>query len=102
MTDLLVSSLMTDGGLKTSLLAAIKLEVKEKELEETEDKVELDKPSDTLMTEQAQLESETKRAAELSSDVEGDKGRPAIPMLYLVKWPPHPGIIVSSGSRKHC
>lgn len=27
MTDLLVSSLMTDGGLKTSLLAAIKLEV---------------------------------------------------------------------------
>ena len=61
MTDLLVSSFMTDGRLKTSL------EVKEKELEETEDKVGLDKPGDTLMTEHAQLESETKRAAEHSN-----------------------------------
>ena len=61
MIDLLVSSFMTDGRPKTSL------EVKEKELEETEDKVGLDKPGDTLMTEHAQLESETKRAAEHSN-----------------------------------
>ena len=68
MTDLLVSSLMEDGGLKSSLMAAIKLEMKELEdASEKGDKTVIDKPGDTLMTEQAQLESETKRAAELSN-----------------------------------
>ena len=85
MTDLLVSSLMTDGGLKTSLMAAIKLETKELEdrgeKETEEDKLE--RPGDTLMTEQAVLESETKRAAELSSSDE--EKVTAIPLLYLIR-----------------
>ena len=49
MTDLLVSSLMADGGLKTSLLASIKVEMAE--LEKTGEKE--DKEGDTLMTEQS-------------------------------------------------
>ena len=55
MTGLLVSSLMADGGLKTSLLASIKVEMAE--LEKTGEKE--DKEGDTLMTEQAQPESES-------------------------------------------
>ena len=84
MTDLLVSSLMADGGLKTALLAAIKVEVAELEKTgEKEDKVDLDKVGDTLMTEQAQLESESKRAAEVSGSWE--ERTTAIPLLYLVR-----------------
>ena len=83
MTDLLVSSLMADGGLKTSLEAAIKVEIKEMEnSSEKEEKIELEKPGDTLMTEQALMESETKRAAEVSSSCE--ERTAAIPLLYLV------------------
>ena len=83
MTDLLVTSLMADGGLKLSLQAAIKVEIKELEdITEKEDKVDLDK--DTLMTEQAQLESETKRAAEAAGSCD-ERSAAAIPLLYLVR-----------------
>ena len=66
MTGLLVSSLMADGGLKTSLLTAIKVEMAE--LEKTGEKE--DKEGDTLITERAQLESESQRAAEESGRLE--------------------------------
>ena len=87
MTDLLVSSLMADGGLKTSLLAAIKVEMAELEKDggEKEDKTDLDKGYDnTLMTEQAQLESESKRAAEVTGRG-WEERTTAIPLLYLVR-----------------
>ena len=85
MTDLLVSSLMADGGLRTALRGAIRMEVKE--LEEVSEKEgsdgTKDKPfGDELMTEQAQLESETKRAAEAST---WEDRSSTIPLLYLVK-----------------
>ncbi len=95
MTDLLVSSLMADGGLEAALLAAIKIEVQE--LEET--RFEKDKPvevsldllveeddnaEDSHMTEQAQMEAESKRAQECSSRESGHKSS-AIPLLLLVK-----------------
>ena len=85
MTDLLVSSLMADGGLKASLQAAIKVEIRELEDScEKEDKGDLlDKPGEQLMTEQAVLESESKRAAEVSSSWE--ERAAAIPLLYLVR-----------------
>lgn len=69
MTDLLVSSLMADGGLEAALVAAIKVEVRD--IDDFSEKEESDKPlisksaDDALMTEQAQLESETKRAQEV-------------------------------------
>ena len=84
MTDLLVSSLMADGGLKTALKGAIKMEVKEL-TEEAEKGASdgKDKPfGEDLMTEQAQLESESKRAAEVSS---WEDRSSAIPLLYLVR-----------------
>ena len=63
MTDLLVSSLMADGGLEAALMAAIKVEVQdleniffEKELKDKDTNEE-----EPLMTEQAQMESESKR-----------------------------------------
>ena len=70
MTDLLVSSLMADGGLESALMAAIKVEVQdlennffEKELKDkayvASDDIVADQ--ELLMTEQAQLESESKR-----------------------------------------
>ena len=85
MTDLLVSSLMADGGLKTALKGAIRMEIKE--LEEVAEKevseAAKDKPfGEDLMTEQAQLESETKRAAEAST---WEDRSSAIPLLFLVR-----------------
>ncbi|XP_043204412.1 E3 ubiquitin-protein ligase HERC2-like [Amphibalanus amphitrite] len=74
MTDLLVSSLMADGGLETALRAAVKVEVQD--LEEGGEKEVL---LSQMMTEQAQLEAETKR----SQGAGGEK--PPIPLLHLVK-----------------
>jgi len=76
---------MADGGLRTALRGAIRMEVKE--LEEVSEKEgsdgTKDKPfGDELMTEQAQLESETKRAAEAST---WEDRSSTIPLLYLVK-----------------
>ena len=84
MTDLLVSSLMADGGLRAALKAAIRMEIKE--LEEVAEK-DRDKPcysEEDLLTEQAQLESETKRAAAVSTCWEDDRAA-NIPLLYLVR-----------------
>ena len=81
----LVTSLMNDCGLKTSLLAAIKVETKELEDggEKETQEARLERPGDTLMTEQAVLESETNRAAELSASEEEKTA--AIPLLYLIR-----------------
>lgn len=83
MSDLLVSSLMADGGLESAIQAAIKIEVSDLEdCMEKEGDLE-DKPIDSmedLMTEQAQLEAESKRVREVSS-----KKSTAIPLLHLVK-----------------
>ncbi|UYV60264.1 HERC2 [Cordylochernes scorpioides] len=82
MTDLLVRSLMADGGLESSLLTAIKVEnqeleeIKEKEVEE-EDREMM---GEQLMSQQALLEAETKRAQEAS-----DTDDSAIPLLHLIK-----------------
>ncbi len=83
MTDLLVSSLMADGGLRAALKAAIRMEIKE--MEEVAEKA-ADKPysEEELMTDQAQLESETKRAAAVSACWEDDRAA-NIPLLYLVR-----------------
>lgn len=82
MTDLLVSSLMADGGLKTALKGAVRMEIKELE-EEQEKEGGKDKPfGEELMTEQAQLEEESKRAAEAAS---WEDRTSAIPLLYLVR-----------------
>uniref|UniRef100_T1IYS2 HECT-type E3 ubiquitin transferase n=1 Tax=Strigamia maritima TaxID=126957 RepID=T1IYS2_STRMM len=86
MTDLLVSSLMADGGLEIALQAAIKVEVQD--LEEMKEK-ELDKDEcstttgKSLMTEQALLESESKRTQEATASDDG--GSTTIPLLHLVK-----------------
>ena len=71
MTDLLVSSLMADGGLEAALMAAIKVEVQdleniffEKELKDKDTNEE-----EPLMTEQAQMESESKRYHFRSVDI---------------------------------
>ncbi|XP_037077204.1 E3 ubiquitin-protein ligase HERC2-like [Pollicipes pollicipes] len=74
MTDLLVSSLMADGGLETALRAAVKVEVQD--LEEGGEKEVL---LSQMMTEQAQLEAETKRSQSASGQ------KPPIPLLHLVK-----------------
>ena len=77
MTDLLVQSLMADGGLETALQAAIKIEDLDEELE--------DKPED-LMTEQAQMESESKRCTYMQDQDKQDKSKTnSIPLLLLVK-----------------
>ena len=59
MTDLLVSSLMADGGLKTALRGAIKMEVKEltEEAEKGATDSAKDKPftGEELMTEQVRF-----------------------------------------------
>jgi E3 ubiquitin-protein ligase HERC2 len=86
MTDLLVSSLMADGGLEAALLAAIKVEVSDLE-EFCEKEGDRDKPSsdDLLMTEQAQLEAETKRAQEVACYRKGGRKSSVIPLLHLAK-----------------
>ncbi|GAB6021505.1 E3 ubiquitin-protein ligase herc2 [Chamberlinius hualienensis] len=88
MTDLLVGSLMADGGLETALQAAVKAEIQamdEKEEKEMDNESGKDEDATSvahgLMTEQAQLESEVKRAQEATLQ---DKGT-TIPLLYLVK-----------------
>ena len=62
MTDLLVQSLMAEHGLKSALLAAVLVEVKEQEEErekEEGDKRDRDKPvGEPLMTDQAQVMNE--------------------------------------------
>ena len=75
MTDLLVQSLMSDGGLEIALQAAIKIEVLDEELE--------DKPED-LMTEQAQMESESKRCHVLQ---ENSSSSNSIPLLSIMEVP---------------
>ncbi|XP_023218340.1 E3 ubiquitin-protein ligase HERC2-like isoform X1 [Centruroides sculpturatus] len=90
MTELLVGSLMADGGLESSLLAAIKVEIQEME-EIREKEVYRDKDQDKellmttsgeqLMTEQALLESETKRTQQVSHTDDSS----VIPLLHLVK-----------------
>ena len=88
MTDLLVSSLMADGGLETALMAAIKVEVQDLENnffeKELKDKDVTNEAIDQelLMTEQAQLESESKRY--LNQGLNQHKVS-NIPLMLLVK-----------------
>ena len=99
MTDLLVSSLMAGGGLESALSAALKVEAQDLD-DATEKEGDLDKPTesgtleksheDLLMTEQAQMEAETKRtqeAASVASRMFGrsDQNGSSIPLLHLVK-----------------
>ncbi len=96
MTDLLVSSLMADGGLEVALLAAIKAEVRDLEMF-SEKEGDGDKPEDVdlPMTEQAMLEAETKRAQEAAEEAgtfsgggrtrSSAKKASVIPLLHLVK-----------------
>ncbi|XP_022244118.1 E3 ubiquitin-protein ligase HERC2-like isoform X2 [Limulus polyphemus] len=91
MTDLLVGSLMADGGLESSLFTAVKVEIQEiEDLREKE--IDKDKDSDKdahmtssaeqLMTNQALLESATKRTQEASSC---EDSASSIPLLHMVK-----------------
>lgn len=86
MTDLLVSSLMADGGLEIALLTAIKIEVHDIEESSFDEKNEQDKPieDDFLMTEQAQMESESKRCYDHLRPEQQQKAA-SIPLLLLVK-----------------
>ncbi len=100
MTNLLVTSLMADGGLESALLATLKAESRtlDSSAWEKEGESDLaDKPSaDMLMSDLAQLEAETKRTQEhlqearaaagsgSSNLLSGDKVA-AIPLLHLVK-----------------
>ena len=83
MANLLVSSLMADGGLEAALLAAVKAEVSDLEEDFCEKEGDRDKPvlddDDLPMTDQAQLEAETKRAERHT------RGGHAIPLLHLIK-----------------
>lgn len=87
MMDLLVGSLMADGGLESSLQTAIKVEIQD--IEDTREKeCASDKPlskemtssGEQLMSDQALLESEAKRTQLLSED-----SLSTIPLLHLVK-----------------
>ncbi|XP_068082847.1 E3 ubiquitin-protein ligase HERC2 [Anabrus simplex] len=73
MTDLLVSSLMADGGLETALKAAFKVELGG-QLEGNEGKAH--------MSEQALLETESKRAKDAALH---EKHNSTVPLLHLVK-----------------
>ncbi|XP_023713900.1 E3 ubiquitin-protein ligase HERC2 [Cryptotermes secundus] len=73
MTDLLVSSLMADGGLETALKAAFKVELGEHS-ENDERKAH--------MSDQALLETESKRAKDASLR---EKHNSTVPLLHLVK-----------------
>ena len=86
MTDLLVSSLMEKPELKTALLTAIKVEVQD--IEGVEKSVIEDKPldgDDDLLTEQAQLESESKRTLKAVPNAVQKGPHSSIPLLHLVK-----------------
>ncbi|XP_064481734.1 E3 ubiquitin-protein ligase HERC2-like isoform X2 [Ornithodoros turicata] len=86
MTDLLVGSLMADGGLESSLHTAIKVEIQD--LDDLQEKVvlngeiskEMTTSAEQLMSDQALLESETKR-----TQVASDDASSAIPLLHLIK-----------------
>ncbi|XP_054929802.1 E3 ubiquitin-protein ligase HERC2 isoform X6 [Dermacentor andersoni] len=87
MTDLLVGSLMADGGLESSLQTAIKVEIQdiedamEKEtMPDRQLSKEMTSSGEQLMSDQAVLESETKRSQVVSEDASA-----AIPLLHLVK-----------------
>ncbi|KAH6936919.1 hypothetical protein HPB50_024082 [Hyalomma asiaticum] len=87
MTDLLVGSLMADGGLESSLQTAIKVEIQdiedamEKEtMSDRQLSKEMTSSGEQLMSDQAVLESETKRSQVVSEDASA-----AIPLLHLVK-----------------
>ncbi|XP_042145750.1 E3 ubiquitin-protein ligase HERC2 isoform X2 [Ixodes scapularis] len=85
MMDLLVGSLMADGGLESSLQTAIKVEIQDMEdAREKESGKQLSKEmtssGEQLMSDQALLESETKRTQVLSEDASS-----TIPLLHLVK-----------------
>lgn len=90
MTELLVGSLMADGGLESSLLTAIKVEIqemeeiREKEVyrgKDQEKELLMTTSGEQLMTEQALLESETKRTQQASHMDDSS----VIPLLHLVK-----------------
>lgn len=94
--DLLVGSLMADGGLESSLQTAIKVEIQDiedaMEKETVSDRPlskEMTSSGEQLMSDQAVLESETKRSQVVSEDASA-----AIPLLHLVKqllrWAAHP------------
>lgn len=95
MSDLLVSSLMADGGLEAAILAAIKVEVRDLEECPLEKDGERDKPTlldEHLITEQALLEAETKRAQEVAASgshstasIRRSSTPTAIPLLHLIK-----------------
>lgn len=87
MTNLLVGSLMADRGLESSLHTAIKVEVQdlddmnEKEVTINGDtSKEMTSSAEQLMSDQALLESETKRTQVASEDASS-----AIPLLHLIK-----------------
>ncbi|XP_077559435.1 E3 ubiquitin-protein ligase HERC2 isoform X3 [Haemaphysalis longicornis] len=87
MMDLLVGSLMADGGLESSLQTAIKVEIQDiedaMEKETVSDRPlskEMTSSGEQLMSDQAVLESETKRSQVVSEDASA-----AIPLLHLVK-----------------
>ncbi|QQP57480.1 Uncharacterized protein FKW44_002489, partial [Caligus rogercresseyi] len=80
MTDLLVSSLMADGGLENALSAAIKVEMNECDEECLEKK-----QSSQLMTEQALFETESKKTRQMNFDGGSSGNDAAIPLLHLLK-----------------
>lgn len=87
MTDLLVGSLMADGGLESSLQTAIKVEIQDiedavekKAMSDKQLSKEMTSSGEQLMSDQAVLESETKRSQVVSEDASA-----AIPLLHLVK-----------------
>ncbi|XP_040568701.2 LOW QUALITY PROTEIN: E3 ubiquitin-protein ligase HERC2-like [Lepeophtheirus salmonis] len=80
MTDLLVSSLMADGGLENALSAAIKVEMNEWD----EDCLEK-RDSSLLMSEQALFETESKKTRQINSDGNCSKNDATIPLLHLLK-----------------
>ncbi len=98
MCNLLVSSLMADGGLESALLATLKAEARILEsFGEKEGEQEGKPSSEQLMSELAQLEAETKRTQEHLEEeerraaLEGGEvsscaeKNAAIPLLHLVK-----------------
>ncbi|XP_049844846.1 E3 ubiquitin-protein ligase HERC2 [Schistocerca gregaria] len=73
MTDLLVSSLMADGGLETALKAAFKAELSEEP--------DVDKQK-SLLSEQALVEARCKQAKDAALH---EKHSSAVPLLHLIK-----------------
>lgn len=80
MTDLLVSSLMADGGLETALDAAFRKETADMEeaRENAQEDTTVETDSEGVKTQEAVLEAESKK----SQNQEGDT---SIPLLQLVQ-----------------